>query len=122
MWSRHDPMGTLRAATSPAALDALWTGIGMTGPVPSVDLGRVVVVSITIPDDLCPPSLDGFERTESTVLTPLFTEPPGCRQPLVPRTFVAAIDRSSVAPSFTLRLPGSETFGFDEQHLQVVVG
>lgn len=118
-----EPMGTLRAAVDPAGLDALWTGIGFAGDPPPVDLTQWVVVSMTIPDDACPPTLTGFDR-EGSMLTPVFVEPQGgCEQPLVPKTFVVAIARSSVEPRFTLRLPGWDSVSdpYGEQRLDVEV-
>ncbi|MBA2495948.1 MAG: hypothetical protein H0V33_02435 [Acidimicrobiia bacterium] len=76
---------------------------------------------VTIPDDRCPPVLVGFDRVDD-VLTPVFREVvAACRAPLVPKTFVVALDRSSVAPSLTLRLPADPTYGYGEQRLGVDV-
>jgi hypothetical protein len=78
-----------------------------------------VAVSITIPDDACPPELAGFVR-DGERISPTFQEPPGgCFKPLISRVFVVAIDRASVRPAFELRLPGQPVFGFDEQRLRV---
>lgn len=123
MAQASEPMGTLRAAVDPAGLDALWAGIGFAGDPPAVDLAQSVVVSMTIPDDACPPTLTAFDR-DGSVLTPVFVEPTdGCFAPLIPKTFVVAIARSSVEPRFTLRLPGwnSVTDGFGEQRLDVEI-
>ena len=92
-------MGTLRAATDQDALDRLWADTGTKGPPPTVDLASQVVVSITIPDDACPPKLDGFDR-RGTALEPRFVEPStDCIKPLVPKTFVVAMDWASTGPS-----------------------
>lgn len=118
-----EPMGTLRAAVDPAELGALWTGIKIPGDLPPVDLTRWVVVSMTIPDDACPPTLTGFDG-DGSVLTPVFVEPEGgCIEPLIPKTFVVAIARSSVEPRFTLRLPGWDSVSdpYGEQRLDVEV-
>ena len=123
MEQASEPMGTLRAAVDPAGLDALWTGIGFADDPPAVDLAQSVVVSMTIPDDACPPTLTAFDR-DGSVLTPVFVEPAGgCVRPLFSKTFVVAIARSSVEPRFTLRLPGwnSITDGYGEQRLDVEV-
>lgn len=118
----QEPMGTLRAATDTAALDELWAASGGVGVVPSVDLATDVVVSITIPDDACPPELTRFDRDGDTI-TPVFVEPTEmCTDPLIPKTFVVAIDRASVEPAFTLRLPADEAYGFGEQALRVELG
>lgn len=115
----HEPMGTLRAAIDQAGLELLWSHIQFDGPAPTVDFGESVVVSITIPDDACPPDLSAFDRA-GAVVTPVFIEPAtACRDPLIPKTFVVAIDRLAVAPLFELRLPEDPTYGFDEQLLLV---
>ncbi|MCC5953884.1 MAG: hypothetical protein JJU45_17455 [Acidimicrobiia bacterium] len=116
-----EPMGTLRAAVTDEELAALWDDVGFDSAAPEVDLGRWVVVSITIPDDACPPVLAGFTR-DGDVWTPQFEElDDTCAEPLIPKTYVVAIDRSEVAPAFTLRLPADDTYGFDEQRLEVEV-
>ncbi len=114
-----EPMGTLRAAVDEASYEELWSRSSSAEPAPSLDLSQVVVVSITIPDDACPPELVRFER-DAEVITPIFEEPAGfCIEPLIPKTFVVALDRSPLMPRFTLRLPGDDTYGFDEQLLPV---
>jgi hypothetical protein len=58
------------------------------------------------------------------VLTPVFVEPASaCEQPLISKTFVVTIKRSTVTPSFTLRLPPPDTpsYGYGEQLLDVDV-
>ena len=116
-----EPMGTLRSAVDQEELVELWSATDGVGPAPVVDLEQWVVVSMTIPDDDCPPELTRFE-SEWMVFTPVFTEPLGaCRLPLIPKTFVAALDRATLAPSFVLRLPGDEVYGYDEQQLRVEV-
>jgi hypothetical protein len=115
----HDEMGTLRAAIDKQAFTRLWADAKLAGEVPRVDFDRWVVVTVTIPDDACPPELVRFER-QGAVLTPLFEEPEGaCVQPLIPKTYVAEIARGAVTPSFTLRLPADPIYGFDEQRLRV---
>lgn len=112
-------MGTLRAATDQDALDRLWADTGTNSPTPTVDLARQVVVSITIPDDACPPKLDGFDR-RGTTLEPRFVEPaPACNEPLIPKTYVVALDWASTGPSFRLFLPGQPTYDFDDTSLIV---
>jgi len=99
-----DAPGQLRSATSGYELAAMWAAIGFPAPLPKVDLARQLVVSITIPDDACPPALTGFEHSGETV-TPTFVEPAGpCREPLIPKTYVVAIDRATVSPTVTLAL------------------
>jgi hypothetical protein len=117
-----DPMGSLRAAVDDDELGRLWDDIGFDGEPPAVGFDERVVVSITIPDDACPPSLAGFQN-DLGVLTPLFVEPAtACVDPLIPKTFVVAVDRQALASRFTLRLPRDELYGFDEQRLDVGVG
>lgn len=73
-----------------------------------VDFDRWVVVSIVIPDDLCPPTLDRLEG-DGSLLTPVFVQPPGaCRSPLIPRVFFIAIDRAGLEPGFTFRYPAED--------------
>lgn len=116
-----EPMGTLRSAVRQEELVELWSASGGEGPAPVVDLERWVVVSMTIPDDACPPELTRLELA-GMVLTPVFTEPPGgCRLPLIPKTFIAALERATLTPSFVLRLPGDEVYGYNEQQLHVEV-
>lgn len=116
-----EEVGSLRSAVTRAEYEALWQGVDGKGPAPAVDLDRNVVVSITIPDDACPPTLTGFDR-DGDVLTPRFVETASaCDEPLIPKTFVVALDREAVTPSFTLRLPGQPVYGFDEQVLAVAV-
>lgn len=117
----EDDVGQLRAATDAAGLEALWAEIGFEGEPPSVDLVQDLVVSITIPDDACPPELVEFRR-DGDQLTPVFEQPTGgCDEPLIPKTYVVAIERASVAPAFVLHLPADPTHGFADQHLSVVV-
>lgn len=101
----NEPLGTLRSAVSTEGLDALWTGANLEGAPPPIDFAAQAVASITIADDLCPPTLEGFVRTGSE-LTPSFVEPPGlCEEPEIARTFVVALDWASTGPSFRLTLP-----------------
>ena len=118
-----EPKVSLRAATDTAALDELWATSGAEGDMPSVDLSTDVVVSMTIPDDGCPPELARFDRDGDTI-TPVFVQPPGgCIEPFFPKTFVVAIDRASVEPAFTLRLSEDDYFSmFGEQALRVDLG
>lgn len=130
LWSGQagdEPMGTLRSATDQAELGELWeraTSNPSEGPVPlpSVDFGRQVVVSITIPDDACPPTLERFERdtgTDPVTIEPVFVEPPGgCDAPLIPKTFVVALDLATIGTQFRLRLPGQPIFDYGEQVLE----
>lgn len=113
--------GDLSAATDQAAFDVLWSTVGLDGPTPPVDFGASVVVSITIADDACPPTLVGFDEQEDNALTPIFEEPPGgCELPLISRTFVVTLNRAAVAPAFTLRL-AADPFYHDERTLIVDV-
>ncbi|MEO6629086.1 MAG: hypothetical protein ABIP03_11015 [Aquihabitans sp.] len=118
--SGSDPVGTLRAATDQNALVSLWDDAGTNIATPAVDLTKQVVVSITIPDDACPPKLDGFDR-RGTTLKPRFVDgaEAACDKPLIPRTFVAALDWVSPGPSFRLFLPGQSTYRFDDTYLTV---
>jgi hypothetical protein len=115
------PMGTLRAAVDDAGLAQLWDELGFDGSAPAVEFRRWVVASITIPDDACPPALADLRR-DGAVLTPVFQDlTAGCNEPLIPKTYLVLIDRASVTPAFTLRLPADEVFDFTEQRLDVDV-
>jgi hypothetical protein len=109
-----EPMGTVRAAATAEGYEALWASSGLEGELPAVDIAEQVVVSMTIPDDACPPALTGF-RPDGDVLTPVFVEPGGgCDAPLIPKTYVAAIDRDAIGSTFTVLLPGKDDFGFGD--------
>lgn len=122
-------LGSLNAATNQADYEVLWSraqpSSGETAAAPAVDFRERVVVSITIADDACPPKLEKFNRdrpeTNRVVIEAVFVEPTGgCREPLVARTFVVAIDWASTAPHLQLRLPGNPTYGYSEKVLDVV--
>jgi hypothetical protein len=114
-----EPMGMVRSATTDAGYESLWASAGLGGDVPEVDLDDQVVVSITIPDDACPPELTGFHRELDTIM-PLFVEPSGgCDAPLIPKTFVVAIDRAPFEEGFRLLLEGQEPYGYG--HTSTVV-
>jgi hypothetical protein len=99
-----EPLLALRSATTSAGVADLWSGARLTGPVPTVDLATTAVVSITISDDLCPPTLERFEQTSPGEITPVFVETAEtCEQPEVARTFVVAIEWGSVGRSFRVR-------------------
>ena len=116
-------MGVLRSAVDTTELARLWADGGLKGEIPDVDFDRWIVVSIAIPDDACPPTLSEFTLMDSGIWTPLFVETAQeCEQPLIPKTYVVAIDRASVSPRFTLRLPGDPVFfEVKEQRLEVEV-
>lgn len=108
-----EDIGTLRAAVDEAGLRSLWSDIGFAGQTSEVDFSRWVVVSLTIPDDACPPAFGGFDRSETT-WTAFFVEPgTGCNDPLIPKTYVVLVKRAAVAPSFTLRLPAYPNFSLE---------
>ena len=48
-------------------LAALWADAGRPPPVHEVDFGNRFDLSITIPDDACPPELTRFDRRERPV-------------------------------------------------------
>jgi hypothetical protein len=130
-----DRMGTLRAAVTQDELDALWSTVGYEDSPPVVDFDRWVLVTITIPDDACPPTLTGFDRVQTlelpregmqpntTTLTPVFEEPnTPCNQPLIARTFVVLLKRSTVSPAFILHLPATNpNYYVGERFLEVQV-
>ena len=114
-------LGELRAATSDSELTDLWTAIGLRGDTVTVDFETDVMVSITIPDDSCPPELVEFVR-DGEQITPTFQEPDvDCFAPLIERTYVVTIRRDSVRPAFVLRLSAQPDHGFDEARLRVEV-
>ena len=117
-----DEMGTLRAAVDDGGYADLWRFSNSDDARSEVDFDDQVVVSITIPDNACPPELTEFERV-ADVLTPIFVEPDGaCEDPLIPKTYVVALDRAPLGRAFTLRLPADEVYGFEEQRLLVELG
>lgn len=112
-------LGVLRSATSPVELTGLWDVAGASGPVPSIDFGEQVVVSITIPDGACESTLDGFDR-DGVDIIPRFVRPArGCGEAADPRTYVAALDRSTTGPEFRLVLAGDTGFEFGQTFLHV---
>lgn len=114
MGEATDPMGTVRAATTEADYRSIWATSLLGGEPPSVDHDEQVVVSITIPDDACPPELTGFFRDGDTI-APVFVEVvAACRQPLVPKTYLVALDRAPLEPGFTLLVPGQDQYGFGD--------
>jgi len=115
-------IGVLRSAVGTRELRAMWRDAGLAGDVPSVDFNRWVVVTIAIPDDACPPTLSDFDLGADGIRTPVFVETASsCDDPLIPKTYVVLIERAVVTPRFTLRLPGDELYGFDEQTLVIDV-
>lgn len=128
-----EPMGTIRSARTAEQLAGLWADLipledptgepAPLGPPPAIDFDGQVVVSLTIPDDSCPPTLERFEREHrlSWRLTPVFVEPPGgCDDPLVPKRFVVALGVwSGGGLPFLVHLPGSEVYDFDDAELLV---
>ena len=115
-------MGVLRSAVDIEELARLWADGRLEGQLPELDFDRWIVVSIAIPDDACPPTLGEFDVTDGAIWTAVFVETANeCIEPLIPKTYVVAIDRSSVSPRFTLRLPGDPTFDFEEQRLEIKV-
>lgn len=114
---------TVRAATTPSELDALWATLALAGDRPAVDLDRELVVTFGhgLSQSCSELRLDGVVIEEGVVYSqtsdPL--APRGCDADLSAATvFVAAIDRGSVpADGFTLQLtrdggPGCLDCGF----------
>lgn len=116
-----DPVGTVRAAHTRSELTKLLADAGLPATLgDGVDLDREVVVSLTIADDACPPTLERFDRAEDLgdpdppanpaaqppTLLPRFVEPAGgCILPMVPRTFVVTLAWSTTGDRFRLHLP-----------------
>jgi hypothetical protein len=120
MQTAHESEGTIRAAVDETTLRSLWQQSGLEGTPPAVDFARSVVISMTIPDDACPPTLAGFDRVNDA-LTPAFIEPSGgCVVPSIPKTFIVALNRSDLPPSFSVRLPAAGPTTLD-QYMQVVL-
>ena len=110
----QNTQSSLQSVLDQTQLDQLWVIDGLAGQVPDVDFDRQSVVSMTIPDDACPPTLDGFDREGST-LRPRFVEPPGpCIQPLLSRTYIVALDWASTGPAYRVSLPGRPGLGSDQ--------
>ncbi|WP_421118038.1 hypothetical protein ACE2AJ_11590 [Aquihabitans daechungensis] len=110
----EDRIGRLEAAQSQRELDELWSAAGLDEAsggmnafnAPEIDFDEQVVVSITIPDDACPPTLTAFQR-DGTSIQPRFVEPQnGCEEPLIPKVFVAALDWASTGDEFLLTFVG----------------
>src|SRR5690606_8603827 len=78
-----------------------------------------VVVSFAVADDNCFDPLAGFQ-VDGATLTPVRAFPPACESPLLTTTYVVAVDREAVRPSFVLRLPADEPF-HEEAQLEVTV-
>lgn len=101
----QEPVGTLRSAASQHNYETLWTSVGGEGAPPAVRLESEIVVSMAIPDDACPPELVALD-VDGTTLTPRFREVvDACDDPMLPKSYVVAIERSSVQPGFYLQLP-----------------
>ncbi len=114
-----EKMGTLRSASTPEELADLWSDAGLAPRPPAIDFDKQVVVSITIPDDACPPTLEAFDRDGATI-TPRFVETaPVCNKPLIPKTYVAALDWASTGSSFRLFLEGQPSYEFGDTYLPV---
>ncbi len=112
------PMGTLRSAVNPEQLAVLWGDAA----APDVDLRRWIVVSVVIPNNACPPALAGFDQLADNELTPRFASfEEGCDDPLIPKEYIAAIDRVAVGAGFTLHLAADPPYFADEQRLEVLV-
>jgi hypothetical protein len=121
----EDPVGTVRAAQTRSELTKLLAAAGLPATAgDAVDLDREVVVSLTIADDACPPTLERFDRAqdlgepdspanpgvELSTLLPKFVEPAGgCNEPMIPKTFVVALDWSTTGDRFRLHLPTTGT-------------
>lgn len=104
-------LGVLRAASSPTELAGLWAAAGVTDAVPVIDFDAQIVVSFTLLEERCAPTLDGFDR-DGTTLTPRFLEATiDCEDSQSAPTYVVALDRSSSGSEFRLQLvapPGAE--------------
>jgi hypothetical protein len=114
-----EPIGSLRSAQNADELAQLWSSSMRGLPLPEVDFTEQVVVSMTIGSDACPPTLSGFERTGRTV-EPRFLEPQGsCEEPLVPMTYVAALDWNTTGDDFLLLLLFDNEGDGQQETLQV---
>lgn len=114
----------LQTASTAEQLEELWRGVryldptrSSTPPVPEVDVGERVVVSIVIPGDACPPELQSFRRQAledggPVRLVPQFVETASeCEQPLVPTQYVVALDWSSTGDRFSVLVDGGNLSG-----------
>lgn len=114
-----EEMGTMRAALDADALADVWTAFGQSPPPPDVDFDAAFVLTITIPDDACPPDLEAFEAPENAFI-PVFVEPEvDCNQPLIPKTFVVAISTAGVPDQLLFRLPADDVYRLPEYELLV---
>jgi hypothetical protein len=120
-------IGLLRAAQTPAELDGLWSEAGLGEPEggmnafrpPEVDFDEQLVVSMTIAGDGCQPELAGF-RHEGAAIEPRFIRlQERCGLPLIPQTFVVALDWDTTGDKFLLVLNGLRPQD-DQETLEVV--
>lgn len=117
-----EQMGTMRAALDDDALADVWAAFGQASPPPEVDFEQAFVLTITIPDDACPPTLEAFEAPENAFV-PVFVEPDvACNEPLIPKTFVVAIDRLGLPDRVLFRLPADDAYRLPEYELLVDLG
>lgn len=90
--------------------------------VPAIDFDRVAVLVMTRPDNACADTITRFEREpgdSGPILTPVFEDlSSACEDPLLSWLYVVAIDRSVLGDAATIRIPGAEVFGVDEQLLE----
>lgn len=121
-------MGSFDAARNPEELSEVWADAGRPPPAPIVDFDEQIVLSITIPDDACPPELVAFdwldeELDDRRVLQPRFVEPDrGCSEPLFPKTYLVAVDWATTGDDYWIRVPGQPTHGYDDANYRVARG
>lgn len=121
-------MGSFDAARNPEELSEVWADAGQPPPVPIVDFEEQIVLSITIPDDACPPELVAFDWLDEElegrrVLLPRFVEPDrGCAEPLFPKTYLMAVDWATTGDDYWIRLPGQPAHGYAEANFRVARG
>lgn len=107
------PLGSLHAAVDHDSLNRLFSSVGFAVDPSVDDFTRNVVVAVTVPAGGCWTEVTGVERNDRVVqvlfddVTPEGVEP--CTTTDTPSTFVVAIDRQGLAPSFTLMLPANDT-------------
>ncbi|MCB0972745.1 MAG: hypothetical protein KDA97_14665, partial [Acidimicrobiales bacterium] len=102
---RLPPWGKATVARTSGEVAQMWADAGLDAPSPRIDPDEQVVIAMTIADDACPPTLEGFVR-DGTTIEPLFVDrEEACEEPLLGHTYLVAIDWATVGDAFTFRLP-----------------
>jgi len=98
-----------------------WAALQLPGAAPELDDASEALVVFTVPDDACPEALAGLGELSTGVLEPeLVRVVAGCDEPLIPRTYAVAVDRTALpADGATVRLPAQPTFRVTATEAQI---